>query len=97
MNMTGALTCEWTEKRHFRFQDRIARQCEKKGDDMGVRKRVFLESDEYGREYFDETEPGSLLGQVQQLIESCNAECARDQVVRRLGVEIRPDSEARSA
>lgn len=97
MNMTTAPIRKSAGIGQGGFQARIARGCVKKGDDMRVTNRVFLESDEFGREFFNETDPASQLAQVQELIESCKAECARDRIVRRVGVEIRPKRETRSA
>ena len=53
-----------------------------------VRTRLFLDSEEYGLEFFDETQVDNLLDKFQQLVESCKKEYARDKIIRRVGVEI---------
>ena len=55
------------------------------------RKRVFLESESFGREYFDPPADGDLTAQVVRLIAS--AETKGDGVTRRIGIELSTDEE----
>ena len=55
---------------------------------MTVRTRLFAESDEYGREYFNESKTNEMLVMIQQLVESAKTEYVRDNVVRRIGIQV---------
>jgi hypothetical protein len=55
------------------------------------RKRVFLESEAFGREYFDPPADGDLTAQVARLIAS--AQARGDGVTRRVGIELSADEE----
>ena len=55
---------------------------------MVIRTRLFLDSEEYGFEFFDVTQADNLLAKFQRLVESCKKEYARDKIIRRVGVQI---------
>ena len=54
---------------------------------MCVRVTIYLESDEFGREYFDAD------ADVKALLESAEKYTAQDGVTRRVGCEVTPESE----
>jgi len=51
-----------------------------------MKKRIFLESDEFGREYFD-YDPKTWLSMIDRLIKEAE-DNDPDGVIRRIGVEV---------
>ncbi len=52
--------------------------------------RVLLESDEFGREYFDYDSPREALAAVKRLTTAAAAETSRDGVERLVGIVVVP-------
>ena len=53
---------------------------------MNMRIRAFLESEVFGREYFDEVE--SVESKIRDLIASATKQTAQDGETRRVGIEV---------
>jgi len=56
-----------------------------------MNRKVFLESKEFGLEYFAETEtshPAILLPELERLTQDARKETRRDGIIRRVGIEV---------